>query len=94
MVKILQIAFFGVLIFLFIVLFITFKPVSINGPGMEPTYKSGSKFIVNKTAYVFSAPKRGNVVTFKYTQNPQYSGIARIIAVPGDRLKIQAGKVF
>lgn len=60
---------------------------------MEPTYKSGARFLVNKLAYSFSSPQRGDVVTFRYTQNPQYSGIARIIALSGDKIKIQAGQV-
>lgn len=61
---------------------------------MEPTYKNGAKFMVNKMAYTGSSPQRGDVVTFRYTQSPQYSGIARVIALPGDRLKIQDGKVW
>ncbi len=92
--KILQFVVIGVLAGLLVTLFVTFKPVSINGPGMEPTYKSGERFLVNKLAYTFSSPQRGDVVTFGYTQNPHYSGIARIIALSGDKIKIQNGKVY
>lgn len=61
---------------------------------MEPNYKNGDKYLTNKLAYFLSKPKQGDVITFRYTQNPKYLGIARVIGAPGDKLKIQEGKVY
>ncbi|MBI4004886.1 signal peptidase I [Candidatus Roizmanbacteria bacterium] len=84
----------GVILMLGIIFFFVFKPVKINGSAMEPTYKDGANYLVNKFVYLGSFPQRGDVVTFRYTQSQNYSGIARIIGLPGDRLMIQDGKVF
>lgn len=84
----------GILVLVVLLFFFVFKSVVINGNAMEPTYQNGSKYYVNKFWYITSNPVRGDVVTFHYTQSPQYLGIARIIGLPGEKLKISEGKVF
>ncbi|KKR30120.1 MAG: Signal peptidase I [Candidatus Gottesmanbacteria bacterium GW2011_GWC2_39_8] len=84
----------AVLILLLVIEVVTFKPVIVKGPGMEPAYTNGTNYLVNKLAYLFSKPERGDVISYHYTQNPQYLGVGRIIGLPGDKLKIQGGKVF
>lgn len=61
---------------------------------MEPAYRDGTNYLVNKLIYLYSSPQRGDVVTFRYTQNPKYSGVARIIGLPTDRLMVQNGAVL
>lgn len=84
----------GILVLVVLLFFFVFKSVVINGNAMEPIYPNGAKYYVNKFSYILSNPTRGDVVTFHYTQSPQYLGIARIIGLPGEKLKISDGKVF
>lgn len=94
MTKKIQFSILGVLSLLFLVFVFSFKPVKVSGPAMGTNYKNGDNYLTNKLAYFLSKPKRGDVITFRYTQNPQYLGIARVIGMPGDKLKIQEGKVY
>ncbi|MCX7723533.1 MAG: signal peptidase I [Verrucomicrobiae bacterium] len=52
-----------------------FLPVRIVGVSMEPTYRSGSINLINRLAYVFGAPRRGDVVAVRYSHaGPERSG--------------------
>lgn len=79
---------------LFIPIFISIKPIQISGIAMLPGYNNGEKYIVNKLAYVFSAPSRGDVIMFSYPGSSKYKNVGRIVGLPGETLKIQGGKVF
>jgi len=83
----------GILLVIAVLFFVIFKPVTVGGSAMEPSYKNDVNYLVNKLAFIGSPPVRGDVVTFQYTQNPKYAGISRIIGVPEDKLIIQNGKV-
>ncbi len=63
----------------------------IEGPSMEPTFTSGSYFIINKTAFYFAPPKRGDIVQI-IRDNRLI--IKRIIGVPGDVITIKQGAVW
>lgn len=75
-------------------LIIVFKAVAISGPAMEPSFKSGDRYLANKFAYLFSPLQRGDVVVFRYSQNPNFKGISRIVGLPNEKLMIKDGKVF
>lgn len=81
-------------ILIFLSLFIIFKPVSIAGSAMAPSYKNGERYLANKLAYVISEPKRGDVVVYCFPQNQNYLFTGRIIGLPGESLRIQGGKIF
>jgi signal peptidase I len=78
------------------VLIITFlyQPVRVEGTSMLPRLVDQDRLFINKIVYHFEAIERGDVVVFRYPRNPQVSYIKRIIAVPGDRLRIDRGQVF
>ena len=67
----------------------------VDGSSMEPNMSSGQWVLVNKLAYKVGDPARGDVVVFN---SPSPSGppvlIKRIIGLPGETVKIQAGKVY
>jgi signal peptidase I len=48
----------------------------------------------NPERFIFSAPRRGDVVVFRYPKDPDRDFIKRIIAVPGDEVAIENGVVF
>ena len=78
------------------VLIITFlyQPVRVEGTSMLPRLVDQDRLFINKFVYHFEAIERGDVVVFHYPRDPQKSYIKRIIAVPGDRLRIDRGQVY
>jgi signal peptidase I len=78
------------------VLIITFlyQPVRVEGTSMLPRLENQDRLFINKFVYHFSSIERGDVVVFHYPRNPQVSYIKRIVALPGDRLRIDRGQVL
>src|SRR5271155_52107 len=78
------------------VLIITFlyQPVRVEGTSMLPRLVDQDRLFINKFVYHFEAIERGDVVVFHYPRDPQKSYIKRIIAIPGDRLRIDEGRVY
>jgi nickel-type superoxide dismutase maturation protease len=66
-----------------------FSPVSryvVDGPSMEPTYRAGSRLLVNKIAYVRKEPGVGDVVVLRDPEDRARLLIKRIAPPPnGDR---------
>lgn len=78
------------------VLIITFlyQPVRVEGTSMLPRLENQDRLFINKFLYHFASIERGDVVVFHYPRNPQVSYIKRIVALPGDRLRIDRGQVY
>jgi len=78
------------------VLIITFlyQPVRVEGTSMLPRLEDRDRLFINKFVYHISAIERGDVVVFHYPRDPEKSYIKRVIALPGDRLKIDHGVVW
>ena len=69
--------------------------VSNIGDSMSPIIKNGDIVLVNRILYDASTPKRGDVIVFKPNGNEMlHSYIKRIIALPGETVKIEEGKIF
>ena len=66
----------------------------IPSESMEPTLKVGDRILVNKFIYNFRKPKRQEIIVFNYPLDPQRKFVKRVIATPGDQVKIEEGKVF
>jgi signal peptidase I len=68
--------------------------IRIESVSMENTLHPGNAVLVNRLAYRFSLPKRGDIVVF----NPPFESpepyIKRVIGLPGDEISIQGGVVF
>jgi len=84
-------------IFVIVYLFL-FQPHSVKGNSMSTpfpeAFQDGEYFLTNKITYKFNEPKRSEVVVFKAPQNEEYDYIKRIIAIPGDTIKIRDGRVY
>jgi len=78
------------------VLIITFlyQPVRVEGTSMLPRLEDQDRLFINKFVYRFSAIERGDVVVFHYPRDPEKSYIKRVIALPGDHLRIDHGQVW
>src|SRR5215813_5607152 len=60
----------------------------IPSGAMLPTIQVGDHIFVNKMAYRFGSPSRGDVIVFKYPQDPDKDFIKRVVAVGGDTIEI------
>jgi len=78
------------------ILIITFlyQPVRVEGTSMLPRLEDHDRLFINKFVYRISSIHRGDVVVFHYPRDPEKSYIKRVIALPGDRLFIDRGRVF
>lgn len=76
-----------------LVRYFLFKPFYVKGASMESNFFDKEYLIVDELSYRFRAPERGEVVVFKYPENPKEFFLKRIIGLPGERVKISEGKV-
>ncbi len=90
LVKSLIIASFAALI---IVTFV-FRPVAVEGISMYPTLNNSDRLILDKVTYYFRKPKAGDIVIVKYPSNEKEQFIKRVIAVGGDKIKIENHKLY
>jgi len=77
----------------FIIIFL-YQPVRVEGTSMLPMLEDQDRLFVNKLAYRVGEIHRGDVVVFLYPHDHQKSYIKRVIALPGDDLKIDHGNVY
>lgn len=61
---------------------------------MQPGLKDNEYVVVNKVAYLFHPPERGDVVVFHFPLNTRVDYIKRVIGVPGDTIKIDGTHVW
>lgn len=66
----------------------------VDGPSMEPTLRDGERLLISKLSYVFSEPRRGDVIIFRYPRDPHKDYIKRIVALPGDEVRMDMGRLY
>ncbi len=77
----------------FIITFL-YQPVKVEGTSMQPELRDQDRLFVNKFAYNFEKISRDDVVVFYYPRDTQKSYIKRVIALPGDNIRIEDGRVY
>ncbi len=74
------------------------RPTRVEGVSMLPTFRERDYLILNRTAYRKKGPRRGDVVVFRSDLSDGKGGkkllIKRVIALAGDHLQIQDGRVL
>ncbi|MEY2702525.1 MAG: hypothetical protein RLY43_1158 [Bacteroidota bacterium] len=70
------------------------QPFIVSGESMFPTFESGQYLIIDQITYRFHEPVRGDVVVFRYPQDPSKFFIKRIIALPNEKIKIDGTNVI
>jgi signal peptidase I len=78
----------------FLIIMFLYQPVRVEGTSMQPELRDQDRLFINKFAYHFENISRGDVVVFHYPRDPSKSYIKRIIALPGDTLDIDEGRVY
>ena len=71
-----------------------YQPVRVEGTSMQPRLHDQDRLFINKFVYRFERISRGDVVVFHYPRDPEKSYIKRIIALPGDDVRIADGEVY
>jgi signal peptidase I len=86
---------FSVLIAIVMIVFI-YQPVKVEGTSMMPTLTNEERIFINKFTYKFGLGgiERGDTVVFWYPKDTTKSYIKRVIGVPGDRIRVDAGQVY
>ncbi len=87
-----------------------FQPFFVQGASMEPNFKDGDYLIINEFGYKqteiniggknfftvnpFRDFQRLDTIVFRYPKNPKQFFIKRIIGLPGEKVKIENGRVI
>ena len=70
-----------------------FAPFIVDGESMQPNFFTNERIIVNQFGYYFHKPKPGDVIVFHVPQEGR-DFIKRVIAVPGDTVKVEGDIVI
>lgn len=66
----------------------------IPSGSMENTLMVGDRLIGNRLAYLFSSPKRGDIIMFDFPDDETKLYVKRVIGLPGEHVEIRAGLVY
>ena len=70
-----------------------FQPFLVRGASMEPSFHNWDYLLVDEVSYRFRSPERGEVIVFKFPNDPSQRYIKRIIGLPGETVQVQDGQV-
>jgi len=70
-----------------------FQPFFVKGMSMEPNFEDGEYLIVDEITPRIDSYQRGEVIVFKFPQNPSQYYIKRIIGLPGETLELRDGEI-
>ena len=99
-------SFFPVLFLVLLLRSFLFEPFQIPSGSMLPTLKIGDFILVNKfdyglrlpvlgkTIYEVGQPSRGDVMVFKYPEDPNINFIKRVVGIPGDTVEYRNKVVY
>jgi len=92
-------AFFPVIVVVFLIRSFWVEPFKIPSGSMKPTLLVGDFILVNKYTYgirlpvvnkkivEIHSPERGDVMVFRYPEDPSLDYIKRVVGLPGDRVE-------
>lgn len=65
----------------------------IPSGSMRPTLLEGDRILVNKFLYRFREPARGDVIVFKYPEDPKRDFIKRLVSKGDEEVLIRGGRL-
>lgn len=69
------------------------QPFIVSGASMEETFKNNEYLIVDQLSYRLTEPARGEVIVFRYPNDPSKYFIKRIIGLPGETIIIENNNI-
>lgn len=99
-------SFFPVILLVFVLRSFIVEPFKIPSGSMIPTLQIGDFILVNKFTYGIrlpvlnqkiidlNLPQRGDVMVFRYPEDPSLDYIKRVIGIPGDKIAYQNKKLI
>ena len=99
-------SFFPVILAVFLLRSFLIEPFKIPSGSMIPTLHVGDFILVNKYTYGIrlpvidkkiiniSSPRRGDVMVFRYPENPSVDFIKRVIGLPGDVVEYRNKQLY
>src|SRR4051812_30203024 len=99
-------SFFPIILIVFLLRSFLVEPFKIPSSSMVPTLLVGDFILVNKYAYgirlpvvnrkivPLGEPSRGDVMVFRYPEDPSLDYIKRVVGLPGDRLEYRNKRLF
>jgi signal peptidase I len=70
------------------------KPYRIPTESMLDTLRPGDRVLVNRVTFRLRDPHRGDVIVFRYPEDPEIVFIKRVVGVPGDVLEVRSGRLY
>ena len=71
---------------IFLVIHFTIQNYQVQGTSMESSLHNSQYVLVNKQAYLFQPPARGDVIVFNWPVDTTKDLIKRVIGLPGDTI--------
>ena len=65
----------------------------VEGSSMYPTFYTDEQVFVEKVSYMFTPPRRGQVIICRYGDDSD-AVIKRVIGLPGETISISGGKIY
>ncbi|HBA00181.1 signal peptidase I [Halomonas sp. CnH100-B] len=99
-------SFFPVLLVVLVVRSFIIEPFQIPSGSMKPTLEVGDFILVNKFAYGLRLPvvhhrflevddpERGDVMVFRFPEEPSVNFIKRVVGLPGDRIRYEGKQLY
>ncbi len=66
----------------------------VEGDSMQPTLASRQHLLVDRRAYLFQSPARGDIVVLRDPGQPGIHCVKRIVGLPGEHVRMEMGHVF
>lgn len=73
---------------------IVVTPFKVTGDAMVPTMVSGDQVLVGKWLYHVRAPRRWEVVAFRYPADRRRPFLKRVVGLPGESVEIREGAIL
>lgn len=71
-----------------------FQPFFVRGQSMDPNFENGDYLIIDEISYRFRDIERGEVIVFKYPEDPSNRFIKRVIGLPGETVEIKDNTII
>ncbi|NCP17111.1 signal peptidase I [Candidatus Kuenenbacteria bacterium] len=69
------------------------QPFYVKGASMEPNFYDHEYLIIDEISYRLGEPERGDIIVFRYPNDPSQFFIKRIIALPFETIALNNGQI-